>query len=129
MKKKKRPRLAWFALDADAFLDDERTQVLTNREQGAWLLMLVKAFRRKGCIVGNLDIISEQTGLDKKESRVILDKLTQENLLIETGKQGEYYSPRLDKEIKTAKASYERFSNMGASSAKKNGTNNLRLIK
>ena len=129
-KREKRPsRLAWFALDVDSFLEDERTQTLTNREKSFWALMLIKSFRNKGIVITDPKIVSEITGATKTEAKTLVAKLLDTELLKPTDKVWKATSGRLQKEYETAEEAYERFSKLGKSSAEKNGANNLRLIK
>lgn len=129
-KKEKRPsRLAWFAFYVDAFLEDERMQTLTNKEKSAWAMLLIRGFRNKGMIVTDPSIIAEQTGLSNKESKVLVSKLLENNLVNPTGKTYQAISNKLMVEYLKARESYDRFSEMGKLSAEKNGDNNLHLVK
>jgi len=129
----KRPsRLAWFAMDVDAFLDDPRMQCLTNKEKSAWALMLIRSFRNKGMMSVDPVIISEQTGLAKKEAEALLMKLYNSHLIVSTPPEEATFdgmSNRMAAEYEITKTAYERYSNMGQSSAEKNGTRNLKIVK
>lgn len=125
-KRDKRPRrLAWYALDVDAFNDDPRMRVFTLRERGTWSLMLNKAFRNEGKIIASPQLVVEYTGTTIKEAKIILDKLKEQKLLIPTGAPFEYVSPRMEKEWRIANETYDRYSKLGKKSADKNGIDNL----
>lgn len=133
MPKKKRPsRLAWFAMDVDAFLEDDRMQGLTNREKASWALMLIRSFRTKGMMPIDPQVVAEQTGTTKKEATDLLTKLYSTRLLVQTPDDEKVFdgmSNRMAAEYEMARQSYDRFSNMGKESAERNGINNLRLVK
>jgi len=130
MSRPKRPsRLAWFALDVDAFIDDTRMIELTAKQRSAWALMLIKSFRTGGYMATGAGNIAENTGLSQKEAKELVEYLVEQKLLIKTGITATGYSPRMIKEVKLAQESYDRFSKMGASSAEKHGTANLKLVK
>lgn len=129
-KREKRPsRLAWFAMDVDAFLEDPRMQTLTNKEKGAWALMLIRSFRNQGTVITDAAIIAEQTGLSTKDAKVLIAKLLMNHLLEPyPDKPFLAHSHRLEKEYKRAHEAYEQYRIKGIKSAQKNGTANLKLV-
>ena len=129
---KKPSRLAWFALDVDAFLDDPRAQMLTTREKSFWLSMLVRSFRNKGMMVADPAVVADQTGATVKEVEALLSKLFSSGLMKHAPAGERVFdavSNRMAREHENAMKAYGRFSNMGQSSAEKNGTGNLKLVK
>jgi len=122
--------MAWFAMDVDAFLEDERMQTLTNREKGAWLLMLIRSFRAKGCMVDDPAIWADQTGLPLKDAVALLAKLFMTRLLVPAPSEERTYngmSPRMRGEWQITANAYQKLSSMGAASAIKRGCK-LRLV-
>ena len=130
MSRPKRPRrLAWFAMDVDAFNDDDRMVCLSIKERAQWLMMLVKAFRNKGIVITDPVIVQEQTGATSKEAKALLGKLYDQKLIIPTEDRYKAASNRMIKEYEIATEAYERFSAQGKASADKHGTANLKLVK
>jgi hypothetical protein len=126
--REKRPsRLAWFAMDADAFLDDPRMQSLTNREKSFWAQMLIRSFRSAGTVMTNPVIFAEQTGATVKEAKELIVKLLTEKLLIPTNKVYVANSPRMQKEHATAAEAYARFAELGKAGGLKRAA--LALVK
>jgi len=132
-KRPKRPsRLAWFALDVDAFLEDPRMQHLTNREKGAWVMMMIRSFHNKGMMSVEPNIVAEQTGLTRKETKDLLMKLYQHRLLTSTPAEERVFdaqSNRMVVEYEVALAAYEQRKYAGSKSAEKHGNTNLKLVK
>ena len=129
-KRDKRPsRLAWFAMDADAFLEDDRMQTLTNKEKGAWALMLIRSFRNKGVVITDPAIVAEQTGLSVKEAKLLIYKLLDNHIISPTDRPFQATSHRLQKEYEIALEAYQRYSQMGMTSAAKHGKNNLEIVR
>jgi hypothetical protein len=124
--------MAWFAMDAEAFLDDPRMQGLTNREKGAWALMLLRSFRNAGMMICDYQVVAEQSGMTKKEAESMILKLFLTGLLQQTPDGEKVFdgiSPRMAKEYAIAKDSYDSHSDRGKKSAAKHGTGNLKLVK
>ena len=129
-REKRPPRLAWFALDVDAFLEDPRMSHLTKKEQAQWALILIKSFRNKGIVITDPEIISEQLNIKPKEAKALLAKLMViTDLLKPTGELYEAVSTRLQSEWNRAQEAYDVKSKAGKASGEKNGTANLRLVK
>ena len=107
-------------------------QMLTKREKSFWSSMLVNSFQNKGMMVAIPDIVADQTGATIREAESLLIKLFSTGLLVPSPageKVFDAMSNRMVKEYGIAKASYERYSGMGAISAEKNGTANLKVAK
>lgn len=125
MQRKKQPRLRWFAMDTDAFLDDDRVQRLTDREQGQWVLLLMKMWRLGARMPDDALFISRAIGLSHKQACEFKAKLEGLKLLVHDGGK-DLFSPRLTKEYAITTAAYEGKSAAGKASAKKrkeiNGT-------
>jgi len=133
MKREKRPRrLAWFAMDVDAFLDDPRIQEFTNREKASWALMLIRSFKTQGQMICDYQIVAEQTGTTKKEAEGLVLKLFLTGLLKQVADPRSMFdgeSKRMAKEYAIAQESYDSHSDRGKKSAARNGTANLKLVK
>lgn len=129
-KREKRPsRLAWFAMDVDAFLEDPRMQTLTNKEKAAWALILIRSFRNRGTVITDPAIIAEQTGLTLKDAKLLVAKLFTNHIISPfPDKPFMARSNRLTKEYERAQDAYEQYREKGIKSAKKNGTANLKLV-
>jgi hypothetical protein len=108
-KDEKPSRLRWFCLDVDSFLEDPRMQHLTTREKSFWLMMITKSFRQGGKVVGDIDIISDNTGATEKEAHKLLVKLSCYGLLIpeKANDINIMLSPRMVAEHQKAVGSYQ----------------------
>jgi len=116
MKREKKDRLRYFAMDVDAFLDDDRTQRLSDGEQGQWLLLLVKMWRLGGRMPDDALFISRAIGIPFKKALAFKAKFEGLKLLVHDG--GNYLeSPRMVKEYAIARAAYEQPRDAGRKSA------------
>ena len=118
-KREKKPgRLAWFAMDVDAFDDDPRMLTLTNKERSFWLFALIRSFHSAGKISTNPVIFAEQTGATVKEAKLLIAKLLTEGLLV-PGKVYQATSPRMAAEHAKAAEAYARYKGLGQASGEK----------
>ena len=114
-RERKQSRLQWFALDADAFLEDPRMLHLSDKEKGQWLLILVKMWRSECLIPDSIQVIRNMTGCTKAEAEGLRNKLISHRLLIYDG--NDLHSPRMDKERIVAESSYNQKVEAGKRSA------------
>jgi uncharacterized protein YdaU (DUF1376 family) len=108
-------RLRWFALDVDAFFDDDRTRRLTTREKSFWLMICARSFRSGGRIFADADTIADDTGATTKEAEKLIIKLLATGLL-QTEQQNsiDCYSPRMVAEYDKARKSYTFYADLGS---------------
>lgn len=123
-------RLCWFRLDVDAFLEDPRMQILTTREKSFWLMMITKSFRHGGRVIGDADIISDNTGATEKEADKLLIKLASCGLLIAEGVDGScnMVSPRMAVEHEKAVTSYKLKADAGKSGGNAKARNKANIF-
>ncbi len=92
-KRQKKNRYQWFAMDADAFLEDDRVIRLSDREQALWALLLIKMWRSKARIPDDALYLSRILGISKNEAIKFKTRLQELCLLI--FHDAELISPRL----------------------------------
>lgn len=122
MPPKRSGRLFWFALDVDAFLDDDRTIRLSDEEQGQWLLLLLKMWRLGAKMPDDALFISRAIGMSRNKAIALKAKLEGLKLLVPDHSQsGCHYliSPKLTKEYAAATMAYEQRIEAGKLSAEK----------
>lgn len=92
-KRQKKNRYQWFAMDVDAFLEDDRVIRLSDRDQALWALLLIKMWRSKARIPDDALYLSRVLGISKNEAIKFKNRLQELQLLIFN--DAELISPRL----------------------------------
>lgn len=111
----KKQRIKYFAFYPDDFLDDDRFNALSPKEQGQWLLLLTHMFRFGGEIVDAPDFIARLLGLQRNEAVKLKTRLLALRLL--TQEYDKLVSKRLREEYHRAKKACQQRSEAGKKGA------------